>query len=166
MVRLIFIFLFIAIVNSTFWMNKEFGEVYPYEFFYHLFFGLNEFTEINQDYFFSFIQNGFILPACASVLIYLIFKFINTAQVENLFVIKLIDLTNVIFKIRVLLLLITLSIIWLLISINIQIIFTKTHEGDFFKNNYVTPQLEKILAPEALEKKFNPYFCGIVICRV
>ena len=77
MVRLILIFLLIAIVNSTFWMNKEFGEVYPYEFFYHLFFGLNEFTEINQDYFFSFIQNGFILPVCSSVLIYLIIKFIN-----------------------------------------------------------------------------------------
>ena len=148
MVRLILIFLLIAIVNSTFWMSKEFGEVYPYEFFYHLFFGLNEFTEINQDYFFSFIQNGFILPACASVLIYLIIKFINRAQVQSLFVIKLINITNSFFKIRVLLLLITLSIIWLLVSINIQILFTKTHDGDFFKNNYVAPQLEKILAPK------------------
>jgi phosphoglycerol transferase len=141
------IFLIIAIANGTFWMTKEFGEVYPFEFFYHLFYGIGDIGTINHGHALSLLFHLIISPFIASSCILLCLYLISYARIKTPWVFWLASKTTQIFTTKYLLSTFALTIIFLLYSINIHYLFGTSSADDFFKENYIQPSYEKIEAP-------------------
>lgn len=148
MARLILIFFLIATINGTFWMNKEFGEVYPYEFFFHLFYGVGNLATINETHYHSFFTHIVINPIIASIFIAVVLNILNHAKLQSTVVIKLFNITQFLFSKKNLLAIYLLAFIYLLYSINIHLLFSRDSEKDFFETHYTQPNLKDIIAPE------------------
>lgn len=129
-------------------MNKEFGEVYPYEFFFHFFYGFGNLATINETHYQSFITHTLINPLIASIFIVVVLKILDNANLKSFFIIKLTNATLFVFSKKILLLTLLLAFIYLLFSINIHLLFSQDSETDFFKTHYSQPNIKEIVAPK------------------
>jgi phosphoglycerol transferase len=146
--KFILVFINISLFNAIFWMKKEFGDVYPYEFLFYLQYGLRNIATINQEHYLSFFFHALVTPFFATITIIFFLIFINRSVINEAWIKLLVNWLNKIIAIKFLCVILILAIIVLLQSINIQLLINKNNEGDFFKNNYVPISLNEIKSPK------------------